>query len=345
LAVHYRKPQAPPRASLAHLELLARHGGMLAEQARDAQCAGMNQRRFEALARAAADALVWVNADWTAARVLENRNFIADPGEPAGAAWRNCVAPGDQPESVAELNAAIGQRRPFEREHRVARADGSAGWAHTRALPLFDDHGELVEWLCMVGDITARKNMQHSPAGSEECMRRFIRHAPAAQAIFDRDMRFMAASERWLNEHGLYGQEWLGQAIGNLFPAMAQRCKPAIARAQAGEEAPVDEDRFVRCDGSEHWLRWTVLPWHGSDTMPDGVVILAEDISERKRVALQLADREKQYSSVIEVALDGFWIADMEGRVLDVNDAYLRRSGFSRAELLGKRIAELDAVE
>ncbi|MBL8483829.1 MAG: GAF domain-containing protein, partial [Rhodocyclaceae bacterium] len=47
LAVHYRKPQAPPRASLAHLELLARHGGMLAEQARDAQCAGMNQRRFE----------------------------------------------------------------------------------------------------------------------------------------------------------------------------------------------------------------------------------------------------------------------------------------------------------
>ena len=59
-------------------------------------------------------------------------------------------------------------------------------------------------------------------------------------------------------------------------------------------------------------------------------------------VALESTDRER---SIIQTAMDGFWQADMWGRLLAVNDAYCRMSGYSEPELLGMHITELEAVE
>jgi len=56
-----------------------------------------------------------------------------------------------------------------------------------------------------------------------------------------------------------------------------------------------------------------------------------------------LNDRQSQ--AILRLAMDGFWITDGAGRLLEVNDAYCRMSGFTRAELLRLRIADLEAVE
>jgi PAS domain S-box-containing protein len=58
-----------------------------------------------------------------------------------------------------------------------------------------------------------------------------------------------------------------------------------------------------------------------------------------------LRDRETQYRAVVETLGDGFWVADLEGRLLEVNDAYVRRSGYSRKELLTMRVSDLEAQE
>lgn len=57
------------------------------------------------------------------------------------------------------------------------------------------------------------------------------------------------------------------------------------------------------------------------------------------------AENERTYRAVVEAAFDGYWMADDEGRILDVNEAYVRLSGFSREELLGMRISDLEAAE
>jgi PAS domain S-box-containing protein len=69
------------------------------------------------------------------------------------------------------------------------------------------------------------------------------------------------------------------------------------------------------------------------------------DITERKQAEQKLLEQEARYRAVIETASDGFWMLDTGGRLLGVNDAYMRRSGYSREELLGMRIADLDANE
>ncbi|MCY2996199.1 MAG: PAS domain S-box protein [Planctomycetota bacterium] len=70
-----------------------------------------------------------------------------------------------------------------------------------------------------------------------------------------------------------------------------------------------------------------------------------KDISVRRLAEAAVRDREARYRAVVETSLDGFWIVDLEGRLLEVNDAYVRRSGYSRDELLTMRVADLEAKE
>ncbi|MGA2704299.1 MAG: PAS domain S-box protein, partial [Isosphaeraceae bacterium] len=66
---------------------------------------------------------------------------------------------------------------------------------------------------------------------------------------------------------------------------------------------------------------------------------------KRRRAEESLRHREAQYRAVIETCADGFWMANEEGRILEVNDAYARRSGYGREELVGMPISDLQAIE
>lgn len=66
---------------------------------------------------------------------------------------------------------------------------------------------------------------------------------------------------------------------------------------------------------------------------------------ESRRFDGALGETEAQYRAIIESSADGFWVVGGEGPLIAVNDAYVRRSGYSRAELLGMRVADLDAQE
>ena len=54
---------------------------------------------------------------------------------------------------------------------------------------------------------------------------------------------------------------------------------------------------------------------------------------------------EKRYRSILKAAIDGYWLADKNGRLLEVNDAYCRMSGYTEQELLGMNVSDLLAVE
>lgn len=72
---------------------------------------------------------------------------------------------------------------------------------------------------------------------------------------------------------------------------------------------------------------------------------LAVVLAARRHAEEALRRSEAQYRAVTETAADGFWIVDEQARILAVNEAYVRRSGYSREELLRMRIFDLDAVE
>ncbi len=57
--------------------------------------------------------------------------------------------------------------------------------------------------------------------------------------------------------------------------------KQAHRRGLAGESFHIDEDRFARQDGSVSWLRWETRPWFKADSTVGGIVVFAEDITNK----------------------------------------------------------------
>ena len=130
----------------------------------------------------------------------------------------------------------------------------------------------------------ARAHAEQSLANlreSEERLALFIEHAPAALAMFDREMRYLAASRRWRDDF-LGEDEIIGRSHYLLLPNCKAEWKTAHRRGLAGEVVKADEDRFEFADGQVMWLRWEVHPWHAVDGSVGGIVIFSEDITTFK---------------------------------------------------------------
>lgn len=167
----------------------------------------------------------------------------------------------------------------------------------------------------------------------------FIEHAPAGLAMFDRRMRYLAVSRRWLEDYGLSGQKILGRSHYEIFPEIPDRWKEAHRRGLAGEGVRMEEDRFERADGRVQWLRWAILPWRTEDGAVGGIILFSEDISALK----EREERLHLAASVFTHASEGILIADADAKILDVNEAFTRITGYGRDEVLGKNPSLLNS--
>ncbi len=131
--------------------------------------------------------------------------------------------------------------------------------------------------------------------GNEEQLRLFIEHAPAALAMFDREMRYLRVSNRWLSDYGLVGRNVIGISHYHVFPELPERWKEAHRRGMAGEIVRKENDQFERGNGSTQWLRWEILPWHDRSGCIGGIVIFAEDITADKRVQAELKQLQEEF--------------------------------------------------
>lgn len=167
--------------------------------------------------------------------------------------------------------------------------------------PLVID-GEVRGVFGIARDITGRKLAEAALQESESRLRLFIEHAPAALAMFDREMRYLAVSTRWLSEYRLQKSDILGHSHYEAFPDTPERWKAIHQRGLAGEVVQSSEDRLERADGNVQWLRWEVRPWHESDNAVGGILVFSEDITERVVAGQALRESEARYRSLLEMA-------------------------------------------
>ena len=72
---------------------------------------------------------------------------------------------------------------------------------------------------------------------------------------------------------------------------------------------------------------------------------MLSDIIELKKAEEELRESEERHRTILQTALDEFWRADMQGRLLEVNEAYCQMSGYSEQELLAINIRDIEATE
>nr|WP_306268781.1 CHASE domain-containing protein [Pararhizobium sp. IMCC3301] len=121
----------------------------------------------------------------------------------------------------------------------------------------------------------------------ENLLSTFVRHTPAAVAMFDDRVRYIAASDRWYADYGLQGRNVTGQSHYEVFPEIVEQqphWKTLHKRAIDGEIIKSNEEKILREDGSEEWLRYELHPWSKGNGVRGGLIMFTENITERKRI-------------------------------------------------------------
>jgi PAS domain S-box-containing protein len=127
-----------------------------------------SEARFRAFVNASADVVYRMGPDWTELRELDGRGFLSNTDEPSRNWLDRYIHPEDQPTLRVAIDRAIGTKSTFALEHRVIRTDGSLGWAASRAVPVLDDEGEIVEWLGAASDVTVRERARQAERAGRE---------------------------------------------------------------------------------------------------------------------------------------------------------------------------------
>ena len=172
---------------------------------------------------------------------------------------------------------------------------------------------DLVEQLQR--ELRERKQAQMALQENEQKLQLFIKYAPASIVMFDQQMRYIAASQRWVDDFHLNSIDAIiGRSHYEVFPNISEEWKHFHQRGLAGFIEKCDEDFFVNSDGSWQWLRWEIHPWYRANREIGGIILFTEDITDRKQAQITL----QQLNSELEQR-----VRERTAELTEVNDRLL----------------------
>src|ERR1700692_1125221 len=160
-------------------------------------------------------------------------------------------------------------------EKRYLLRDGRLVWASVEPSLLRDAAGAPQYILGLAADITESKRAEEELRASERQLRAFIEDAPVAVAMFDREIRYLAASRRWITDYGFGHSDLTGICLYDLIPNLPEKWRESHRRGLAGEKQHLGEDVWMRADGTEQWVSSAVYPWRDPSGSIGGIIISA----------------------------------------------------------------------
>ncbi|MFN0023682.1 MAG: PAS domain S-box protein [Parvularculaceae bacterium] len=160
---------------------------------------------------------------------------------------------------------------------------------------------------------------------------------PVAMALFDRDMRFLAASRRCREDYGL-GSDCIGRSCYDVLPELPERWRELQRRGLAGETLQATDDKFVWRNGRHQWLNWEISPWKDGHGDIGGIIITAEDVTQRKEMEVALFDSEAFWRSTIDASPIAIITIDEKGRIVTFSRAAEITFGYREAEVGGRNV-------
>jgi len=228
--------------------------------------------------------------------------------------------------------AAIKAGAPHTNEEWVTVAEsGCRVLLETTKVPVSTADGRLIGVLGIGRDVTQQRRLESRLREQEQLLRLFVENAPAAISMFDRDMRFLAVSRRFLENFNVAEKDLIGRVTYDVFPDAPKRWRKAHQRGLAGESVRMEEDNFVRADGRVEWTRWEIKPWYAGGKV-GGIILFTEVITQRKEAEEDL----KMAAMVYRDSSEAMMIADADSKIVAVNPAFERITGYLADEVLGR---------
>jgi PAS domain S-box-containing protein len=287
--------------------------------------------------------ITWVNEGFT--RVT---GYSADqaqgktPGELLGSGKAD-------PATLETLRRSAEHGAPCRVDILNRAKDGREYWIDTEVQPLRDEAGQLIGFIEIGLDITKeRENNERlvqavleSEAQQQELdvLARVARDISSAVVLTDTEGRIEWVNAGFTRITGYTLAEALGQKPGKLLQcpdtdlATIARIREALSGLQPCEEEILNRAK----DGRLYWLHLQIQPLLNPQGKHTGFMAIESDITER-RETLQNLQRALRENRALMKAIDQgaiFSVGDLQGCVLDINEEFIRISGYTREELIG----------
>ena len=205
--------------------------------------------------------------------------------------WRRAVHPDDIEAREAAVRAALTGAIIYPSTWRIQHPQHGERHIRASARVVRDAEGRPARMIGVNWDVTAEVMAERLSAEHASQLRAFIRDAPAAIAMVDRNVRYIEASERWMADYGLVREEVIGRSHYEVFPDLPAHWPGLHRRALAGEVLRSDAEAFPRADGRVVWLQWEIRPWEEPNGTPAGLLFFTRDITQQVQLQLDLQEQ------------------------------------------------------
>lgn len=253
--------------------------------------------------------------------------------------WMSITHPDDiqaDLDNMADMNA--GNTTGFSMDKRYVKPDDSIVWVHMTIAPLTVEGKKLPRHLCMVEDITERKETEQKL----NKLSQVIQQIPISVLITDQDGNIEYVNNALTDLTGYTEKEVLGQ-------------KPSLFKS--GETAD-EHYKFLwkiinkgkewrgvfhnkKKNGDLFWESVLIFSLKNEQGKITNYIGLKENISQKKRMESTLIDHERLIRSVINNLNDGLIIANRDGTIQLFNKGAEKIFGYGAEEVLDSPIAVL----
>jgi diguanylate cyclase (GGDEF)-like protein/PAS domain S-box-containing protein len=232
--------------------------------------------------------------------------------------FHDITHPDDLAADLANQRAMLaGECDSVHEEKRYIARDGRTIWVLLSAALVRDPNGAPECFICIMQDITARKQMQEALRESEEHYRYSVELSPHMPWTADPDGSGLGHAPRWLTVAGQTHEETLGSGWARVvhpddLPTVMRNWRRSVA---AGE--PVDAEwRLRRADGSWRWMRTRAAPRRDADGRILRWYGMNEDVHDRRTAEDALRESEALARSVLASSPDCLKVLDLDGTLV-----------------------------
>ncbi|WP_339758916.1 PAS domain S-box protein [Algoriphagus aquimarinus] len=188
-----------------------------------------------------------------------------------------------------------------QRDWSYIAKDGSRKTVSLVVTPIRDVDNVSIGYLGFANDITDIRKMEKELIYEKSRLSAFVQHAPAAVAMLDNDMNYIAVSNRWVEDYQLAGREVVGNSHYTIFPSIGQEGRERHERILNGAVEKREEE-LVKVPGfaEDQYVTWEMRPWYLPNKEIGGIMLFTQNITSlvRQREELKKAKLQAEEASV-----------------------------------------------
>jgi PAS domain S-box-containing protein len=272
------------------------------------------------------------------------RTLGYEPNNLLGKSIFDFLHPDDLSRVTEAVQTALKTKSSGNMEYRYKHADGHYVWLEGAGNLILDADGQAIGAVISAHDVTERKQMEEALRESEEKIRSILQSSPDAITVSDLNGNLIDCNQADIEMFGYSAEE---EMIGrNGFEFIAgkdrERATEVLTKVVATGIVKNFQCDGVAKDGREFPIEISVSLVRDASNNPKYLVGIIKDISQRKQMEDAIRESEEKTRNILQSSPDAIVVTDLNGTMIDCNQAALELGGVSsKEELLGKNTYDL----